>query len=197
MNSELDFFLIFHKQNEDFMAKRYVDYFRKVVESNPCETIDLFKALDKCTTWMGGTFINEAYAASKAFLEIALSVFMDFNKGGDESNNMQYLNDERLLDVEVLANYLLNPAYLSLATELISDKSELLDKSKKEGIIVFAVLGAFVLIITIIGKAWLIQHLRRSMYETNVMLCTLPPEMILSNDRIAAYLSGNSALIKH
>eukprot|EP00826_Nyctotherus_ovalis_P016216 TRINITY_DN14679_c0_g1_i2.p1 TRINITY_DN14679_c0_g1~~TRINITY_DN14679_c0_g1_i2.p1 ORF type:complete len:355 (-),score=107.14 TRINITY_DN14679_c0_g1_i2:44-1108(-) len=196
MDSELNSFLILHKENENLMSKRYADWFRQVVEENPCEVVKRFQTRDKCTTWMGGVFTGGAYAGSKSFIELATALFMDFNKRGDEDNIIKYLDDDRLLDIEILANYLLNPAYLFLADELIYDKNQMIDQNNKQGIVVFAMFGAFVLIITIVGKAWLIQYLKRSMYEAKIMLCTLPPEMILSNDRIAAYLSRETPSAK-
>lgn len=196
MDSELNSFLILHKENENLMSKRYADTFRQVVEENPCTVVERFRTRDKCTTWMGGVFTGGAYAGSKSFIELATALFMDFNKRGDEENKVEYLDDERLLDIEILANYLLNPAYLFLADELIYDQNQMIDQNNKQGIIVFAIFGAFVLIITIVGKMWLVQYLRRSMYETKIMLCTLPPEMILSNDRIAVYLSRESPSAK-
>ena len=178
-----------HKKQKGIMTDSYLNMFSNIIEGNPCETIEYFQRVKNCTNFMGGIFQHGVYASSSIFKELGMAIYRDFSSEADPKNEITiYLNDERILNLEILMELLLNPAYHILSQKLVSDAKNIISGNTNLQIVLLIIFTVFFISLGILGKFIMVEHLRRLMFDIKMLLSNLPPKMILNTEDILRYL---------
>jgi len=187
-NENLNQLLVSHKKARESLTKEYIDLSERVTEGNPCETVAYFKKIEQCTTFMGGLFRHGSHTGTKTFIKLAMSLYMDFARSDlTQELFVQYLNDKRLLDLEILAVLFLNPAYGMLAKELLADSESFRSRNIDLDIWLLVFFCLLLLVIAVLAKVLLLEHLRRVVYDAKILLSNLPSRMIIDTEEILYY----------
>jgi len=181
-----------HKGNESLLDDEYRKFYNGIIEGNICENTRLRE--DKnCTLFMGGILKEGWFAANFRFADLTQAIFYDFEKAvGTVEDIRKFVNDERLIDLEVL-----NVMYLDATTQIIMN--EIIDMLPKElqnsitkTVILMSVFIMIFITTTIWWLAWLLGFMKGSIFETKSLLTNLPDDVILKNKPIYKYLASAS-----
>lgn len=195
MSDILEDLIVDHQRNQTVLPSAYNVLYQQIVESNPCVN-PLFQNSSYCNSLMGGIFTLGSLSANNAFIELASSLYYDFTFSKRTYVDVKkYLNDKRLIDIEIMHEALLAPANNLLLSELQSDILNVLTSSVS---IAFMFFAAFVVTFVLsggVGWKMLIYSMNRAIFDTNVILAHLPPEIILSNNQIYDHLLKSNDVI--
>eukprot|EP01022_Parablepharisma_sp_SALTPOND_P008080 TRINITY_DN135176_c0_g1_i1.p1 TRINITY_DN135176_c0_g1~~TRINITY_DN135176_c0_g1_i1.p1 ORF type:complete len:2870 (+),score=189.85 TRINITY_DN135176_c0_g1_i1:98-8707(+) len=193
-NNAMTNLLIFHKKNQGDYVGPYASDFYSLVEANACETL-LLKPRLECKSLLGGV-VREGLAASVyLFSNMISSVYEDF-KLTDKADVVEFLNDDRLLGLEIMHDNLLHPTIMHLLQSNMRSLEESVQEHALE--LVEYVLGFIIYLL--IGGVWgirvLLRSLRNMSFNTKSMLAALPTDVIMNNKEIFLYLSESSRTIE-
>lgn len=186
--------LSLHKSRESANTQKFEDFAENVMERNPCETVEHFKGVEQCASLMGGIFKHGSHAASNTFIELAAALYIDFTFTELSQEVLaQYLNDKRLLDLEILGTLLLSPAYSLLSMELEADVVHSSKSHRNLGILLLTLFVALLLVLAVLVRVVLLEYLRRLIYDVKILLSNLPSKLIVSTGEIFRYFIDSSA----
>ncbi len=183
-------FVTGHKYNTTVFSTTYNNLFHDFVEDNPCKT-SLFKGRTNCTTFMNGIFTHGISAANIALYDYGASIYNDYSLANNNTASVsKFINDERLINVEMLHDAWLEPAYNYIMLKL---RDLVLDKLESSVSIILLFFGGFVLIFIAGFFGWrlLIRSMSRSIFDAKVILANLPPEVIQKNKPLYDFLNVN------
>eukprot|EP01022_Parablepharisma_sp_SALTPOND_P021248 TRINITY_DN410_c0_g1_i1.p1 TRINITY_DN410_c0_g1~~TRINITY_DN410_c0_g1_i1.p1 ORF type:complete len:1730 (-),score=92.23 TRINITY_DN410_c0_g1_i1:13155-18188(-) len=177
-----------HEGNRTLLSDSYNELFKNIFERNPCKTTALGKIAD-CDKLIGGVFTAGAHTTNVRQLDLSLSLYRDFMScKGNIEDIIQYANDQRLIDIQVLNQQLLAPAFSMMIEYLkISLDDDLKYEVTLKGIL-FSVFVIGFLAISIGWLVWLTGFMQHTIYGTKALLSNLPDDVILRNEAIYRYL---------
>ncbi len=190
---ELNQLLVYHNGNSSLMLGRYNTLFRSLVEGNPCTSVDAFKQISSCSTLFGSSFARGLYVASIDFITREKDIKKDFESHSmSRQNIIDFINDERMIELEAMSELFLVPAYLLLAEQITADAETVTAENNVVAVWYYLGLVTVLLAMSAGGGYWVLRHLRRGMYDTKSMLSRLPCDLIRDNKFIVEYLLSTS-----
>jgi len=190
---EVNTLMIFHKRNSSMMTEKYNKLFNDIFEGNPCKTVDYFKKQPDCETVLNGMIKNGVYAATINFIALQKAIKAEFEtKFLDIYGIEKYMNDQRLIELEIINEKYLAPSYTLLGTQIVNDAREITSSNNVVAIWFFISIICELFICSFFGGKWVIEHLRRSIFNTKYMLANIPPSILKSNKFLAQYLMISS-----
>ena len=186
---EFNNLIAFHSGNESLMSDQYDSLFANIMENAPCESIAHFSNISACQTFLGGIFNQGANIASIQFINILLSAFYDFSiSSGNASNIKSFLNDDRIIKLEILDELFLSPSFAILQQQLLKDENSSATTNNIIACIVFILFVTVLFVVSGFGGRWLLNYMRRSIFDTKAIFSSLPSDIIYSNEGISKFL---------
>ncbi len=193
--NELNTMLLIHKGNLSLLDDSYQQLYSNIMEGNPCTTTAMGQVIN-CSTLMGGVFASGAFEANIRLADTSMSVFEDFEStNGTVSDIIKFANDERLIQMEVLIQLLLTPALRLMMSYLKDTLSGELSTGILTTVLLMSVFVVVFVLSTVCWILWLMNFMRRTIFDTKSLLSDLPDDVILHNDAIYNYLTTASASI--
>ncbi|MDR3548724.1 MAG: hypothetical protein P4M11_10755 [Candidatus Pacebacteria bacterium] len=190
--SELEQMIVYHKGNVSLLSNAYDTYFSDIFENNPCTSTTL-GAVTNCSTFMGGIFTSGTHEATVRMIDMALSLFYDFKRSTGTLDDIQeFVNDQRLIDIEVLDLQFDVPAFTLMINYLKSSLQDDLRSGIVQIACLFSLFVAGFLAISLGWLVWIVKLMLRSIYGTKSLLCNMPDDMIARNEPLCKYLLNGS-----
>ena len=138
---------------------------------------------------MGGILTRGLLAANSATQDLLGSLFNDFMFGPQSpADIVKAINDPRWIDVEVMQEGLLAPIYTDLLQMILDDTLNKLAACTYTIILFMCGFAVLFLISGCGGWRSLVRAMNRAIYDTNVIVASLPPDIILRNPAIVQHL---------
>ncbi len=192
---ELTSLLVSHIANKGKLTTTYNQLFSDLVEGNPCtsSSTDYFRSISGCSTLLGGIFAKGAHAAGIDFLVREKAMKSDFEAVPRSSSEISaFINDPRIMELEILGETFLLPAYRILCEQIVADAKTSTGDNSTQALAYFLAMILFMLVVGAAGGGWILRHLRLSIYDTKSMLSNLPADLILNNTSISHFLLENA-----
>eukprot|EP01022_Parablepharisma_sp_SALTPOND_P016732 TRINITY_DN2525_c0_g1_i1.p1 TRINITY_DN2525_c0_g1~~TRINITY_DN2525_c0_g1_i1.p1 ORF type:complete len:1672 (-),score=131.03 TRINITY_DN2525_c0_g1_i1:3202-8217(-) len=189
---ELNKLLIDHKNNEGLMTEKYNKLFKDIFERNPCQLVEYFKNQKDCETIFGGLFKQGVYAASVNFIHLQKAIKSDFEAKPRTMTEIEaFMNDPRLIELEIINEKFLRPAYTMLGERIMEDAKEITATNNVVATWYFLAIAVALITVSWFGGKWVVEYLRKSIFNTKSMLANLPPLVLETNKFLGRFLMGH------